>query len=502
MQLFLALLFLLVLAYYWAVVAYTGFNGLYGQDPYGYYDYARALIDGTPLALLPQASYWPAGYPLIIAAGFGLFGEQPLAAQLPSALAGAATVALIAVLVRDLALLEHCAPEQAQIAGLAAGAVALSGGQLAQWSVTAMADTPALLLATLAAWALVRWMGTARLHWLGLAGAGLAAAISTRWMYAVLVPVFVLVVISVKQRGAPYRSLWRSASAALCLLLIAGVVLAPQLWLSRIGTGEMTRSHWISTWSPLNAVQRSFTSTDGQATYPLPVGLFYLRGLGSPRSLSPLFWPLVPLGLWALWRWRMRNAALFLLLWGGVFYLLLAGLPYQNMRYTLAQIPMVAGVAGLGAAYAWRLHRRLRPALGLFCLIGVLAGGWYGLRLVQEMAIRQQSDLATARWVEHQLPPDAHLLAFELTLTLQHETGLEVRELYGIEPQQLEYLVAQQHPLFVLVETSKLRQQWAGTPLEASYEWLRNGPGLVELGRQNGYALYRVRSCSAKISPF
>jgi len=489
-----AILFTLTLSFYAAVIAYTGFNGLYGQDPYGYYDYARALIGGTSLALLPQANYWPAGYPVIIAVCIGLLGDQPLAAQLPSVIAGAAAVALIALLIRDLALLERRTPEQAMIAGLIAGGVALSGGQYTQWSVSAMADAPALLWALLAVWALVRWAGAVRLHWLLLAGMALAAAISTRWMYVVLVPAYALFVLAAdlgEQEPAirSVRGLVRSVVVFLIAVLI-GVL--PQVWLSRVASGEIARSHWISEWSLLNAFRRTFTSSDGQATYPLPIGLFYLRAFGSPRMLSPLFWLLLPFGLWALWRWRMWRAAMLLLSWGGLVSILLAGLPYQNARYTLAQIPVVAGVAGLGATWVWGALPWLRRPLALFCLIGVLIGSWYGLGIVQEMAARQQSDRATARWVEQSLPAGAHLLAFELTLTLQHETSLDVRELYGISIAQLEAEVALPRPLFLLVETSKLRRQWAGTALEGSYVWLRDGPGLSELGRMNGYALYRV----------
>jgi hypothetical protein len=326
----------------------------------------------------------------------------------------------------------------------------------------------------------------------------LAAAISTRWMYALLLPVCVLFVLiahphtpRIAQQRARFVQQVGSSVMVLVIVVLLGVL--PQVWFSRVASGELAHSHWISEWSLLNAMQRTFTSSDGQASYPLPVGLFYLRAFGSPRMLSPLFWPLLPLGVWALWRWQMLRAATLLLVWAGLGYGLLAGLPYQNMRYTLAQIPIVAGVAGMGAAWVWGMLPRLRLALALFCLIAAIGGGWYGLGLVQELATRQQADRATAAWVEQQLPQHARVLAFELTLTLQHETSLDVRELYGMQADQLAHEVALHRPLFVLVERTKLKQQWAGTLLEGSYRWLRDGPGLVELGQMNGYALYRVR---------
>jgi hypothetical protein len=316
-------------------------------------------------------------------------------------------------------------------------------------------------------------------------------------MYALLLPVCALFVLMAHpyaprsgQQRTRFVQLVGGSIVVFGIVVLLGVL--PQVWFSRVASGELARSHWISEWSLRNAIQRTFTSSDGQASYPLPVGLFYLRAFGSPRMLSPLFWPLLPLGVWAIWRWHMLRAATLLLVWAGLSYGLLAGLPYQNMRYTLAQIPIVAGVAGMGAAWVWGTLPRLRLALALFSLSAALGGGWYGLGLVQELATRQQADRATAAWVAQQLPQHARLLAFELTLTLQHETSLDVGELYGMQAEQLAHEVALHRPLFVLVERGKLGQQWAGTPLEGSYRWLRDGPGLVEVGQMNGYGLYRV----------
>src|ERR671935_200217 len=57
------------------------FDGLYGQDAFAYFRYARALwpwlLRGEPLPIY----YWPAGYPLLVAlvlplAGWGSAGGQ------------------------------------------------------------------------------------------------------------------------------------------------------------------------------------------------------------------------------------------------------------------------------------------------------------------------------------------------------------------------------------------------------------------------------------------
>jgi len=53
------------------------FDGLYGQDAFAYFRYARALwpwlLSGAPL----PTYYWPAGYPLLVALVLPLFGGSP-----------------------------------------------------------------------------------------------------------------------------------------------------------------------------------------------------------------------------------------------------------------------------------------------------------------------------------------------------------------------------------------------------------------------------------------
>src|SRR3954464_1512427 len=57
------------------------FDGLYGQDAFAYFRYARALwpwlLRGEPLPIY----YWPAGYPLLVALALPLFGGGSAAGQ-------------------------------------------------------------------------------------------------------------------------------------------------------------------------------------------------------------------------------------------------------------------------------------------------------------------------------------------------------------------------------------------------------------------------------------
>ena len=70
-----------------------GFDGLYGQDAYAYFDYAtvsvrRSIMSGAPL----EAFFWPPGYPLLVALTSFVVGPSALAGQVVSLTMGALPV--------------------------------------------------------------------------------------------------------------------------------------------------------------------------------------------------------------------------------------------------------------------------------------------------------------------------------------------------------------------------------------------------------------------------
>ena len=163
-------------------------------------------------------------------------------------------------------------------------------------------------------------------------------------------------------------------------------------------------------WSPLNAFRSSFKTPEGEATYPLPVALFYAKAAASPRYLFPLFTPFLLLGLAAAIRgsWPMR---LLIVGWGLVVYVFLSGIPYQNFRFALALLPVEAVLTAVGLRSFWEwLTPRRRPAVLIYLLVGLVGGVWYSARVVEAFVVQKQADLAVARWVDEQgrrMPPDS-----------------------------------------------------------------------------------------------
>src|SRR4051812_47085078 len=80
----------------------VGFDGLYGQDPYAYYNYGQILRQsinhGQPL----PAFFWPLGYPALLAISFTIFGQSALTAQAISLFLGALLAPMVYLLARQL----------------------------------------------------------------------------------------------------------------------------------------------------------------------------------------------------------------------------------------------------------------------------------------------------------------------------------------------------------------------------------------------------------------
>jgi hypothetical protein len=253
----------------------------------------------------------------------------------------------------------------------------------------------------------------------------------------------------------------------------------------------------VYTWHPGNALRREFVTVDGRLRYRLPNGLYYALAPAHPFYFTPLLAPLLLPGLWTVV--RLRHPALLWLIvgWAAVVYGFHAGAPWQNFRFTLAYLPPLAVLVAIGAETVGRIRGvrwPVRPTavVGIYLAVGLLVMGIGGVRLTQEFIARKHADLSVVRWVEAQVPADARLLTFGLTLTFRHYSHLETLELFELTPVKLAELLADGRATFLLLDITNVEAQWRGRAPEVNYRWLREGPGLERLGAQRGYVLFRV----------
>jgi len=251
----------------------------------------------------------------------------------------------------------------------------------------------------------------------------------------------------------------------------------------------------VYSWSPLNAFTRDFFTADGHLSYTQPNGVYYAVAPANLAFFGPLLAPWIIVGLWAAIRDWPRQHLVLIVGWAAVVYAFHAGAPWQNFRFSLAYLPPLAILVATGLTWAWRrVNQRLGVVIGLWAALGLLSMAVGGVRLVQGFVDRKADDLALVHWVDTQTPPSARLFSFGPTLTFRHYASYPTIDLYDVTPADLAAELASPAPTFVLLDEGNVDQQWLGQAPYVNFQWLKNGPGLVPIGEQSGYSLFRVVS--------
>jgi hypothetical protein len=474
----------------------SGFDGLYGQDAFAYYNYAVGPLRTSMTALsVPPPFSWPPGYPYLVALFTFAMGITPLAGQLVSLLDSLLVPIFTALLAWEVWGRER---DDRWVPALASLLVAFTG-QFWQSSMVVMADISGLAAATLGMWALARYgrkdaggQPAGSVGWLALASFLLALAILTRWAYAlVAIPATGYALLLIWRRRAWLHTLPATAAALiglapLLLSFINGLLEPVEAGPAFVVDLQVYR------WNPLNALRRNFETSDGFLSYRLPNGLYYLAAPAHRYFFTPLLALFLLPGLWLTW--KQRTGALIWLVWGwaGIIFVFHAGAAWQNFRFTLAYLPPLSVLAAIGMVGVLQAAGRWRPLVVAYIGVGFALMAWGGWTLSESFIERKDEDLARLRWVESQAGPVAGLLTFNDTLTFQQYSDLETYELYYQTPANMEALLATGKPFFLLIDVTSVETQWLGRSPSDNYRWLREGPGLTELGSHGSFTLFRV----------
>ena len=361
-----------------------------------------------------------------------------------------------------------------------------------------MADTTGLALATLSAWALVRYRRTGRLPWLLVASAAVAYATLARWIYGLVAVPFALYALWALPRARPGTAVVH----ALAGILLSAALLVPVLGPPLLGLlshpsepAAFAGNLQVYSWSPLNALRHDFFTADGHLSYALPNGVYYAIAPANLAFFGPLLAPWIAVGLWAAARdWR-RPTLLLIVGWAAVVFAFHAGAAWQNFRFTLAYLPPLAILVAAGLTWTWRhLNRRVGMLVVLCGALGLLASASGAVRLVEGFIDRKDDDLALVRWVQAQTPSGAQLLSFGPTLAFRHYTNLPTFDLFDLTPSDLDSILAVPAPTYVLLDEQNVQDQWLGQAPAVNWDRLRARPGVSEVGTQGSFTLLRVES--------
>ncbi|MGH2524863.1 MAG: ArnT family glycosyltransferase, partial [Anaerolineales bacterium] len=347
-----------------ALALWWRFDGLYGQDPFAYFDYATgpARASLIRLGFLPSF-YWPPGYPVLVAFASFVLGPIPLAGQLVSLLAGGATAVFTGLLAREV-WQPNAGHASSVTCFLLAGLLVALNAQLVQSSVVVMSDATGLAAATLGVWALARYGRVGKAGWLWLASGALAWAIVTRWIYGLVAVPCAAYVLWVLLRRARACQKLLALRHGLGAALVSGLILLPVIipaltsLVRSTGPAPFAVDLEVYRWNPLNAFQREFVTADGHLSYAWPNGLYYALAPAHIYYFTPLLALFIVLGVWAVWQRRSIEWWLLIVGWAAMVYAFHAGAAWQNFRFTLAYLPPLAVLAAAGLV---EMQQRLRP---------------------------------------------------------------------------------------------------------------------------------------------
>jgi hypothetical protein len=365
-----------VLVFVWAGIAYFRHrtHGVTANDPYAYTQMAVDIAEhGDPTHNFPlfpmvsnlgiswwpvvhygyqvrvpplrgdgtTASDWPPGWPVILAAGYLLLGEQGLYLANPAVglLVLAAVVGLVGELLHDW-------PAAARLAGgaFAAFSLATSYEQIDR-IVVPMADASTQLFTVLTLILLLRWMRTQRRTDALLAGVCFGWAYLIRHTQLVLGLCALPALLYARSRGLKLKPQWMSVGLfGLAALLMA----SPDLFYHQVVFGHF--------WTPESTELGLFSLSS-----IVPAARLIFQRALSGNEFGYLL-PLVVYGAYRMFRSRRGE---FLVLLAAVLGILAVHLPYAALRLRdlLSTFPLVVACAGYGVADLWnRIAPRERPA--------------------------------------------------------------------------------------------------------------------------------------------
>jgi 4-amino-4-deoxy-L-arabinose transferase-like glycosyltransferase len=421
-------------------VLWTGFDGMSGQDAYGYAQDARELQVWMDTGQTPLAFFWTRAY-----SGLGAllgWGGAPsavaVALQVLSILGLGLATAICAQWLRDR---EPGFPHAALLALLAIG----GAPYLFRAGVFTMSDMVGIACATCALWQGGRYLRTQRGVHLALAALACGAAVALRYALGPLVLIPML--------GWCWQA-WRSGR--LLHLLLPGLALLPVLLLViSLPQALPAPTHsMVSDWHPAHLFQKDFVNVEGTFHFSRVNLLHVLTVVFSPGFVG-LFVALALLGAILTRRQAIHiDQELGLLLGSAVVYMaFIGGLPFQNDRFLLPLLPIVL------LAFAPRAQgvlKHLSPRWG-YLLFGLLLLA-HGLLCVRATESARTLNALERRVAEALVQRDVQVLhTFDMAPALQFRLpALRIHNLYDDD------MPLPQAGGFVLSRFPDGLPQWAG----------------------------------------
>ncbi len=467
-----ATIFILGLIWRVVIVRTYSFDGLYGQDPYAYFNFAQSLNEYLSFSKPLPPFFWPWGYPLILLLGKFL-GTPEISINI-----------LLGSLIPSLIFLTCLELKLSLAAAVIGGIVTAISGQILFSSLAIMSDIPGMFWILMSCLCLIKGLNTSNYSHILIAGLFLAIAGITRWISLILlIPWGVAVFGRYRNLGSIFR-----------LILPIIILTSLQLWFSSNSKFDALDHHFLGNWSLKNFWAAELTGLEGVVSTKFPNLIFYSKALSDPFFIHPFFVLLVGLGLLGIFQNSQRSHVILLIGWGLSTYLFLSGLPVQNPRYCLQVFPIIAILTAFGFDY-FKQRLKITSFIDLILIVGIIGVSVISIkantRQVLQLIEIYNSDKLVANWISKAVTPKTPVYAFGITLTLQHyHPELTTKDIYF---ESIESLSTELNKdVYFVVDIDNIKSQWKDSRLGETLNWLKNREGFKLIGKNGKYSLFKI----------
>jgi len=434
-----------------------GFDGLYGQDGYMYAERAQAFSAALPGAE-DTAGFWPPFYPFIGNLLHYIFFSHELALQVISGL----SIGLSCFIIYRHVGWKH------KFGFLWVLLLFTLSPYLFRSGMLVMSDALTILLVTSAS-VLALNNNHGKKTWAIL----LLCSFAVITRFACIPLLFPIALFSIWQ-SIKSKQYLNTATGLICGL---GVLLFVFFFMM---TDEGSSNHnWLTKWNISNWFGSSFSNQDGNLQYNMPNLVFALGNLFQPGFLC-----LGLLSIISIKRIKLAWPTLVLMISVILYWLFLAGIPFQNMRFLLLSYPIVLLIVAPSlnesilklSAKKWHI-----PVLGSTLFLALSLSGLALKPMFQRNKLEQEI-AGFLNEMRHQ----ETIYSFDVDIALAHRTHHHFVNLY-----EEKYGLFDQGDL-VIFNTAAFDDQWKNKGPMINWEKINSNHKLKILSTfEGGWTIYK-----------
>ncbi len=448
-----------------AVRITTGFNGLYGQDAYEYLRYTDRLTLYFQHGISPGEFFWPIGYPFIASLLNLIINNGAVSLQAVSLLSYLFSVVYLYKILKLLNIDSK--------AGFYIILFFCFSPFIFRTAFLLMAESLSVLCITALTYHIIQYSINYRLKDFSLAVLFIMISAITR--YADLVIIFIPCVFLLITFLKHFKLITLFSG-----VLIITVTLLPHIIIYQGHSMNFLGHEWLREWSFKNYVSRGFYTDNGYESYSLINILYPFTNLIYPEFI---FCGLI---FTAFIKMKYLNSNYFKIFAASLlmYYIFLAGIPYQNFRFLIPSFPFVLILLYPGYEKITRKYLKGKSII-IISLIVLITQAFFIYKYSAGIYALSKFEKETAGVIK-QFDSTKTLYTFYLNGALNYY-GVK-NPLVNLYDKQLIDVPAGSYILF---NESKFKEQWKNKLPMINWLYIKSNYKLRLLHRFNeGWALY------------